>query len=252
LINPMDLSGKKIMVTGGSSGIGRATCIQLSRLGAQVISIARNEEKLKETLMQMEGDNHLYYVYDLQDISGIEDLMKKIIAETGALDGFVHCAGIGTLRSIGMTTHKFIYEMFAINYFSFIELSRVFSKKGNYKPNSSIVVMSSTGSLQGDKAKVAYSGSKGALNSSIKSMAVELADKTIRVNAVCPALVETDMLEGLVTTAGEEAVQKLLERQYLGTIPPEHVANMIAYLFTESSQYITGTNIIIDAGLTSK
>jgi NAD(P)-dependent dehydrogenase (short-subunit alcohol dehydrogenase family) len=251
LINPMDLSGKKILVTGGSSGIGRATCIQLSRLGAQVIMMARNEQKLIETLDQMEGDNHLSYIYDLQDISGIEGLMKKLLSKTGPLDGLVHCAGIASMRSLNMTTHKFVNDMFTINVFAFIELSRVFAKKGNFNPNSSIVVISSIASFQGDKAKVAYSASKGALNSAIRSMAVELADKKIRVNTLIAGFVETEMLEWYTESAGEGAKMKVLERQYAGFISPESVANAIAYLLSKSSEYITGTDFVIDAGATS-
>lgn len=248
MINPMDLSGKKILVTGGSSGIGRATCIQLSRLGAQVIMMARNEQKLIETLEQMEGDNHLSYVYDLQDISGIESLMKKLISETGPLDGLVHCAGIAPMRSLNMSTPKSVNDVFTINVFAFIELSRVFAKKGNFNPNSSIVVISSIASSQGEKAKVTYSASKGALNSAIRSMAVELADKKIRVNTVIAGFVETDMLEGYISAAGEGAKIKILERQYAGFIPPESVANAIAYLLSKSSEYITGTDFVVDAG----
>ncbi|MFD0589347.1 SDR family NAD(P)-dependent oxidoreductase [Paenibacillus sp. GCM10027627] len=251
MINPMDLSGKKVVVTGGSSGIGRAACIQLSRLGAQVITIARNEQKLIETLDQMEGGNHLSYIYDLQDISGIENLMKKVISETGSLDGLVHCAGIAPMRPLNMTTHKFINDLFTINVFAFIELSRMFAKKGNFNPNSSIVVMSSTASFQGDKTKIAYSASKGALNSAVKSMAVELADKKIRVNTVCPSFVETELLEEYTTLVGEEARVRLLQKQYAGYVSPEGVANAIAYLLSKPSEFITGTDFIIDAGATS-
>ncbi|MCJ1221140.1 SDR family NAD(P)-dependent oxidoreductase [Paenibacillus polymyxa] len=251
MINPMDLSGKKVLVTGGSSGIGRATCIQLSRLGAQVIMIARNEQKLNQTLDQMEGDNHLLFKFDLYDINGIESFMKNLISETGALDGLVHCAGIAPMRPLNMTTNKFLNDIFVINVYAFIELSRLFAKKGNFNPNSSIVVMSSTASFQGGKTKIAYSASKGALNSAVKSMAVELADKKIRVNTVCPSFVETALLEEYTTLVGEEARIKQLEKQYAGYIPSESVANAIAYLLSKTSEHITGTDFIIDAGATS-
>lgn len=247
----MNLTGKKILVTGASSGIGRATCIQLSRLGAQVILVARNEEKLNVTLKKMENNTHFIFSFDLKNITGIEPLMKNVLKESGPLDGLVHCAGVAPMRPLNMTTYNFINDVFLINVFAFIELSRIFSKKGNFNPNASIIAISSIASQVGDKTKTAYGASKGALDSAIKTMSIELSDKKIRVNTIIPAFVDTEMLEGYIISAGADTKDKILADQYAGIIPAEDIGNAVAYFLSDASRYITGTNFIIDAGATS-
>lgn len=247
----MDLTGKKVLVTGASSGIGRATCIQLSRLGAHVILVARNEKKLNETLQQMQNDNHFIYPFDLKNICDIEAFVKKILVESGPLDGFVHCAGVAPVRTLNMSIFNFINDVFLINVFAFIELSRIFAKKGNFNTNASIVAISSIASQFGNKTMTAYSASKGALDSAIKSMSIELSDKKIRVNTINAAFVDTEMFENYIDYAGEDAKNKVLDRQYAGLIPVEDMSNAIAYFISDTSRYITGTNFIIDAGCTS-
>jgi NAD(P)-dependent dehydrogenase (short-subunit alcohol dehydrogenase family) len=251
LINPLNLTGKKILVTGASAGIGRATCIQLSRLGAQVILVARNEEKLNITLQQMINNTHFIFPFDLKNINGIEPFMKKILKESGPLDGLVHCAGVAPMRPLNMTTFNFINDVFLINVFAFIELSRVFSKKGHFNENASIIGISSAVSKVGDKTKTAYGASKGALDSAVKSMSIELSAKKIRVNTILPAFVDTEMLEGYIISAGADIKNKILADQYAGIIPAEDIGIAVAYLLSDASRYVTGTNFIIDAGATS-
>ena len=251
MINPMDLTGKRYIVTGASSGLGRQVCITLSQLGAEVILIARNIEKLEKTLALMETGNHSYYAFDLSNLEKIENLLKDIIHDKGRLDGLVHCAGLGTMKPLNMTTPKFMTEMMNVNVLSFIELVRVISKKKNCNQGASIVAVSSAASIRGDKAKTAYCTTKGALDSAVLALAAELGViKKIRVNTVNPAWIKTDMYQDYIEATGEEKERELEERQFLGLSEPVEIANVIAFLLSNASAQITGQSIIVDGGRT--
>jgi len=252
MINPMDLSGKLILITGASSGIGRASAVQLSRLGGRVVLVARSKEKLNETLDMMEGEGHGVYPFDLTQIDKIEELIKQIAQEKGALNGLVHCAGIAPLRPLGLTKGDFLHDVMLINFYSFVELVRCVSKKRNYAVGASLIGLSSVASKMGDKSKIAYSASKAALDSAIKCMAKELAEKTIRVNTVMPGWVKTEMYTDYMAEHGNEPdAEKILARQYMGIAEAEEIANAIAYLLCDSSKTITGSSFLVDGGFLS-
>ena len=252
MINPLDLSGENVLVTGASSGIGRETAIHLSKLGAQVILVSRNEEKLRATLSQMEGDHHSIYAFDLKEIDHIEGLIEKIANQQGKLNGLVHCAGIGDMRPLQMTKYDFIHDMMLLNFYAFIELCRVIAKKNNHAEPSSFVAISSVRSYRGDKSMVAYCASKGALDSAIRAMAKELAAKNIRVNSIVPGFIKTEMVDAYIEEAGDEEFQKnVLDHQYLGLGDPVDIANAAAYLLSDASKFVTGTGLIIDGGYLS-
>ena len=132
MINPMNLTDKRILVTGASSGIGRETSILLSKLGAHVIMIARRLPQLEETFTNLEGTDHKYYSYDLSDTNGIDEYIQKVISENGKLDGFVHSAGVGSSRPLKMLKPDYVDEVMRINFYSFIEIVRCITKKGNF------------------------------------------------------------------------------------------------------------------------
>ena len=248
MINPMDLTGKRVIVTGSSSGIGKATAIRLSELGAEVILIARSENKLKETLNLLSGNNNCYYIFDLTNISEIETLIKKIVLEKGKLDGLVHCAGIADMRPLKMTTYEFVHNMMLISFYSFIELSRVYSMK-KYNNGGSIVTMSSIASKSGDKSKTAYCATKAAIDGAVRPMSMELANRSIRVNSVVAGFIKTDMYGQYLENAGEDAINRVvLNRQFMGLGETNDIANAIAYLISDASKFITGTSWVVDGG----
>jgi NAD(P)-dependent dehydrogenase (short-subunit alcohol dehydrogenase family) len=252
VINPMDLTGRHILVTGASQGIGRAAAIHISKLGAKVSLIARNEDKLRETIDMLEGEGHTIYGLDLKQTGDIEELIKQIVAENGPLNGLIHSAGIATMRPLPMTTSNFLHDMMLINFYAFVELVRCASKKKNYIAGASFIGMSSVGSQSGDKSKVAYCASKAAMDAATKSMAEELAHKKIRVNTVVGGLIKTDMYNMIVDNAGEDAVDSyVLGRQYLGMGEPLDIANAMAYLLSDASKFITGTGFVVDGGYLS-
>lgn len=254
MINLIDLTDKKIVVTGASSGIGKQTAITLSQIGAKLILVARREEKLQEVIQQLEGDGHSYYCADLSVVNDIEDLVKRIVAEQGKLDGMVYCAGITMNVPLAQLKPEKLQTLFDINFFAFTEFVRQVTKKNRFNEGMRIVGISSTASFIGNKAHEAYSASKAAMNGIIRCMAKELADKGICINAIAPGMVATEMYEEyLLSNGGEEseANQRLRKRQYLGIGKTTDIANAIAFMLSSASRFISGITLPVDGGSTS-
>lgn len=246
MFNPMDLTGKHIVVTGASSGIGRATCIQASRLGAKISLVARNEEKLNETKSLMQGEGHKIYSCDLAEIDQIDGLISSIVKENGAIDGLVHCAGISINRPIKLIKPDFVERMTRINYFAFVELIRAAAAKKRSNDNASYVGISSVASIHGEKTQGTYAATKGAMNSIVHSFAKELSSRKIRVNTIAFGMVETNMYNEFLESGGNN--EDLLQAQILGVIPSEYAGNAICFLLSDASKYITGGTLNYDAG----
>jgi len=250
MINPMDLTGKKILVTGATGGIGRETAVQLSKLGATLVISGRNPEKLQQTYGMLDGEGHAKYIVDLDDIDSLEEAMKSIVSECGAFHGYAHCAGVSQMRPFKMTKKENIIDMMNSSYFSFVEIVRCLSKKGWFEDGGSIVAISSTASIQGKQSKVAYSAAKAALDASVRCMICDLKKKKIRVNTVMPCWVNTRMYKGYIDRYPDTfEVQEIKEKQYMGVTEPIEVANTIAFLLSDAAKTITGTSILIDGGM---
>ena len=251
MINPMNLSNKHIVVTGASSGLGRQTCITLSQLGARVSLVARNKERLLETLRMMEGEGHNVFPFDVCEISEIEALVNQVCEKNGRLDGFVHAAGIGTVKPLSMTKYDFLLEMMQIHLFSFVEFVRIMAKKKFSNDGASIVGISSAGTIHSDKGKVAYAATKGALDSVVRPLAVELGElRGIRVNTVNPGWIKTEMYYEFIREFGEERMEEQLSTHVLGASETTEVSNLIAFLLSDATGKITGQNIVADSGWT--
>ena len=246
MINPMDLTGKHIVITGASSGIGRAASIQASKLGAHVTLIARNEEKLNETVSLMSGDMHNIVPADLTEIDKIDGLIADISERSGAIDGLVHCAGLGLNRPIKLAKPEFVEQVTRLNYFAFVELIRAAASRKRSNNGASYIGISSVAAVHGNKTQGVYSASKGAMNSIVHSFAKELAAREIRVNTIAFGMVDTDMYKGFLESGGNN--EELLQDQYLGIIPPEYAGNAICFLLSDAGKYITGSTFNYDAG----
>ena len=247
--NVVDLTGKKILITGASSGMGKETAILCSKLGAKVVMISRNEEKLKSVLGSLEGDGHAYYVFDLSDVDGIESMMKEIVEQCGAFDGFVHSAGVGSTRPLKLLKPSALREVMELNFYSFVEIIRCLTKRNCFNEGMSIVGISSISSKQGNQTKTAYCASKGAMDAAVRCIAKEFASKKIRVNTVNPALINTEIYQQFLNNSGDsEDAKNIMARQYLGLGEPIDVANMIVFLLSDSAKFITGSSVDIDGG----
>ena len=249
MINPMDLSGKHILITGASSGIGRETCILVSKLGAKVSMVARNEEKLAETLSMMEGEGHQLFPFDLSQLEEIETKVKEIVAAQGKVDGFVHCAGIDGSRQLQQVKYDFLDKIMHINFESFAELLRILSSKRMSNDGGSFIGISSTASISGGRALSAYASTKAAMNGFIHPAAKELAPRKIRVNTLAFGMIDTGMFDWFKSFGG--SVDRILSRQYLGIGQPIDAANAIAFLLSDAARFITGTTIAVDGGFLS-
>lgn len=247
MINPMSLENKRILVTGASSGIGRATAIQCSKLGADVVLCGRNSDELNKTYSILDKGNHNLFAYDLSDLDNIPKLMEDCANSGEKLSGLVHSAGINAILPLGSINYKKMLDVMNINYFAFIELSKQFTKK-KFSDGGSIVVISSVSSVAGTKGTSLYCGSKGAIDSSVRSLSIELAQKNIRINSVLPSYIKTDLYDAVAELAGEEAQQRIVSKQVLGLGRGEDVANAVAFLLSDASRFITGTSLVVDGG----
>ena len=247
MYNPYSLEGKTILVTGASSGIGRVTAIECSKMGAAIIVTARNEERLKETLNTLEGQGHSMILCDLT----IKEELDNLVNECPELDGLVCNAGINKLVPIRMLKETDVNNIFSVNTFSPIFLLQKLTKKKKIKDDSSVVFTSSISGI-GTAAvgESMYIASKGAISAFVKAAALEFSKKGIRVNAVCPGMVKTDMSDAYDLNEGDN---EDLKNYPLGRYAnPEEIAWGIIYLLSNASSWVTGTNLIIDGGLTTK
>ncbi len=245
----MELSGKNILVTGASSGIGKGIAIFLSKVGANVIIVARNEEKLKETYNELELGNHSYYSIDLNNLNEIEGMMEKVCSDGRKLNGLVHSAGISRTIPIQFLKLDDLKNIMSINFYSFVELVKHFSKRKFNDNGGSIVAISSISSRVGARGLAAYCASKGALDSAIRAIALELTAKNIRINSIAPGMIKTQIYDGLVELVNNKDFETdLKKRQIMGLGSTEDVASAAAFLLSDASKFITGTSMIVDGG----
>lgn len=243
--NPFSLDGKTILVTGASSGIGRATAIECSKLGATVIITGRNEERLKETLSSLEGNAHQYIVTDITNADEVNAMVDAI----PQLDGLVNNAGIQKYLPTPFINEEDLLKILSTNTIAPILLTRILVKKKKMKKGSSIVFTSSlAGNYKCSPGNAMYSTSKGALSGFMRNAAIDLASKGIRCNAVCPGMIVTPiMTENSNLTAEQwEKNKEMYPLKRFGT--PEDVAYAIIYLLSDASSWVTGSSMVIDGG----
>ena len=240
------LEGKHILVTGASSGMGRVFCQMIAKEGATISLIARNEERLKETLSKMDGEGHDYYVCDLTD----EEQLKATIAQLKAVDGVVFCAGINDYVPLKFVKQEKLERIFQTNFYSQVILTQMLVKKKLINKNSSLVYISSLSSVLGVAGTLLYASSKAALNSAVRVIASELAPQGIRANAICPGIVRTEMLSG--TNIDENTFIKQEADYPLGLGTPEDVGYAVLFHLSDGSRWLTGNCMVIDGGYSLK
>ena len=249
MYNPFSLEGKTILVTGASSGIGQATAIESSRLGANVIITGRNEVRLNHTFSCLErsGDqNHSMVIADLTENSDLEVLEDRI----GIIDGLVNNAGVNRIKPAMFVRNEDLDYIFKNNAFAGVNLTRLLVKKKKISKGGAIVFTSSVSAFYNAPGRLLYSGSKAALTSFMRSFAIELADKHIRVNAVHPGMVETNMTAEHISE--DELNRNLSEYPLKRYGKPEEIAWAIIYLLSDAASWVTGSSLVIDGGFMLK
>lgn len=244
--NPYTLEGKVIMITGASSGIGRATAIECSRLGAKVIITGRNRERLSETMVLLEGDGHFLLPADLTTQSEVDDLVNN----SPLIDGLVNNAGIVQTLPFTFIKPEVLNNIFSVNFFAPVFLSQQLVKRKKFNRDASIVFVSSIdGPITAHIGNSIYAASKGAVFAIAKSMAVDLATKKIRVNCVLPGMTETPLIyaDGITVEQLNEDM-KLYPLKRYGQ--PIEIAHAIIYFLSDASSWTTGANLVIDGGFT--
>ena len=246
--NPFSLEGKTILVTGASSGIGKATAIECSRMGSKVVITGRNEKRLNETYENLTGAGHEKIIGDLSDQAFVEEL----VAAVPSLDGAVFCAGIATVKPILFSLPEEYQNYFEVNFFSPVELLRLLVKKKKLSKCSSCVFIASIGgNYIWSPGNAIYGTTKAALKSAVNYYAVELAPKKIRVNSICPGMVETPLIK--TDAYSQEQVEADKALYPLGRYGrPEDIAYASIYLLSNASEWMTGNHMVIDGGVTAR
>jgi len=246
MYNPFTLQGKTILVTGASSGIGRAVAIECSRLGANLIITGRDERRLKATFEDLDDYKHQMILADLR----VNDNIDRLVKSLPCLDGVVHCAGIADPLPFKFVTQQKLEDILKINFISPTLITREIVKKNLLSKNASIVFISSiSGVFCSSVGGSMYSASKGAINGLTKGIAIDLATKGIRVNSVCPGMIETNIFEDGRVSKDQltEDVKRYPLKRYG---KPEEVAFAAIYLLSDASVWVTGSNLLIDGGYT--
>jgi NAD(P)-dependent dehydrogenase (short-subunit alcohol dehydrogenase family) len=246
-----ELDGKRILVTGASSGIGAAVSREAAEQGATCLLVARNAERLEELKQSLKGQDHRHFVRDLAQKDEITGLMEEIGNDRYPLYGLVHCAGIEKTQPFRTTTEDELDEIFAINFRAYWHLVQHFVRRGSHeKEDSRVVAIASVAGLCGAPGKTAYSASKGALIALTRSLAVEYAPKNIRFNCLCPGYVETPMLEKAKTLfpSAEAFNSQIVEKHPLGLGRPEDIAQAVTFLLGPGGRWATGMAMSFDGG----
>ena len=241
--NPFTLKGKTILVTGASSGIGQATAVECAQMGAEVVITGRDTKRLQATADLM-GNLKAQIAADLT----IQEDVERLVAALPPLDGAVLCAGNSTTLPLQFGSREKFDEMFNVNFFAPVELLRLMYKKKVLQKGASVVLIASIGGTHSFMpGNGVYGASKAALNSLMKYAAREYASRKIRVNSICPGMVDTPLIHrGTIT---EEQLAEDAKRYPLGRYgKPDDIANGAVYLLSDASSWLTGHDLVIDGG----
>jgi NAD(P)-dependent dehydrogenase (short-subunit alcohol dehydrogenase family) len=249
----LNFEGRRVVVTGASSGIGRAVAIELARNGAQLVLIGRNQARLEETAIEIDDPLTRILCFDLVAHAETGPRIKGVSDETGRIYGLCHCAGVVETRPLSSCKIEGIKAMMDINVSAGIELTRAVCRRDVMEETGgSILFVSSIYGLVGMPGQIGYSATKGAIAAAARAMAMELAPRKIRVNSISPGLVRTAMIEESFAKLSEEQVKKIEGSFPLGIGQLADIAKAACFLLAPQSRWITGIDLVVDGGYTAQ
>ncbi|WP_230348452.1 SDR family oxidoreductase [Methylobacillus methanolivorans] len=243
--DPFSLTGKRVLVTGASSGIGKQIAITCSQMGAELVITGRNQDRLQATAASLHGEGHTVLPADLSQQEDIDMLAQQ----AGVLNGLVHAAGMSRLVPFRLMNKAHLGEIFDSNTFAPLLLTKALLAKKRIAANGSILFIAALSSHSGALATSAYAASKSALLGAMRSLALEVAKQGTRANCLSPGYVRTPMLEGLGQGGGN--MDALFDLTPLGMGEPEDVAYASVFYLSDASRWITRNYFILDGGLST-
>lgn len=250
--NPMTMADRRVLVTGASSGIGRDTAVFLSTLGARLVLVARDRQRLQETQAELHGDGHEVHAMDLSDPAPLPDWIESLATSGGALHGLVHSAGVHAVLPLRALNPSEMERMFKINVYAALALAKGFRRANVSARPASVVFVASVMGLVGQPALSSYCATKGALVAMTRALGVELAREGIRVNSVAPGQVVGEMTQRQRSTLSAAQLEAFARQHPLGLGTPRDVAQAVAFLLADSARWITGTTLVVDGGYTAQ
>lgn len=243
MYNPYSLEGKTILITGAASGIGKATSIESSKMGAKIVAVDLNAPGLEALMSELDGEGHLSFAGNLCD----EGFLKQLGENTPVLDGVFLCAGVSDTTPVKFITEEKIQRVFGVNLTAPIMMLKQFLVKKKINKGGSLVWMSSYGAEKVEPGLGIYAASKSAVNGIMRAYAKELVSRKIRSNSIMPMMIRTELLSTLSNISDKDWEKQ--EALYpLGFGNPLDVAYAAIYLFSDASRWITGTQIRMDGG----
>jgi len=245
----MEFKNKKVLITGGSRGIGKATAIAFADKGAKVgVNFKSDFENANKTLNLLKGKGHHLFQYDISDKQAQKDLIQDFISTCGSIDILINNAGISIehdIEKVNFDQWSTAFEAtFQTNLFAVANLSYLAAKEMKISGGGHIVNVSSRGAFRGEPTKPAYGASKAALNAMTQSLAKRLAPYNIYLGVVAPGFTETDMAKETLTPAERENL--LRESPFKRMAQPEEVAHAILFLASDAAAYSSGTIIDVN------
>ena len=252
VFNPFSLEGKNIIISGAASGIARQCAISCSKMGARLILLDMNEDGLNETMAMVDRlEDHFVAVVNLTERDRVKEVVAEGVAKVGKVSGLLNCAGISTTLPLNAVKEETLDKFFKVNVYTGYYLTQEVCRRANLSDEgASIVFFSSVAGSYGEAGKSVYGMTKGALKAVTKSLAVELARKNVRVNAISPGVVVTPINENLPHIADPEKRAALEASHLLGLGRTSDIANACIYLLSDAARWVTGVNLFVDGGLT--
>lgn len=249
----LDFDGRWVLVTGASSGLGRAIAIELARHGAGVALLGRDRARLDETAARLEGAPHRVIQLELAQAEAIGPAIAALRDDVGALYGLCHAAGIVQTRPLAATTPEVVRSQLEINLVAGLELARAVSRRDVMTPEGgSLLFISSVYGRVGMPGQAGYCATKGAVAAAVRALAIELARRKVRVNSISPGLVHTEMTRQSLGVLSADHVQKLEASHPLGAGRPEDVGRAAVFLLAPATGWITGADLAVDGGYTAQ